>query len=73
MFVSCAKVVVGTWWLIRGGSLGFELSIEVTLLSEDVALLNMVLLLTEVCGVTSELVTDVSELERCSNELTRPL
>lgn len=33
----------------------------------------MVLLLTEVGGEGLELVTDVSELERCSNVLTRPL
>lgn len=50
-----------------------ELSIEVTLLSEDVARLNIVLLLTVVGGDGFELVTDVSELERCSNVLTRPL
>ena len=43
------------------------------MLSEDVALLNMFLLRAVVDDEGLELVTDVSELERCSNVLTRPL
>jgi len=71
MFVSWTGIVIGVGWFVRLLLLG--LSIDVTLFSEDVALLNIVLLLTEVGGEAVELVTDVSELERCKNVLTRPL
>lgn len=46
---------------------------EVTLFSEDVALLNMLLLLIVFGGLVLVLVADVSELERCSRLCTKPL